>query len=125
MFSLSAKLRAQVRDMGVAPLAHACGSGAFSEVTECDPSGSGRLAAGRGLMQKVYDFLEEPGFYFVALRRTGDVPHVDIEAIDGMLVELWPLIFSRKLIVTGLTIDQPEIVFCCNRRPATGIFRSW
>lgn len=25
-------------------------------------------------------------------------------------VELWPLVFSRKLHVTGLTIDQPEIV---------------
>jgi uncharacterized protein involved in outer membrane biogenesis len=26
-----------------------------------------------------------------------------------MGVDLWPLVFSRKLYVTGLTIDQPEI----------------
>jgi len=30
-------------------------------------------------------------------------------------VELWPLIFSRELNVTSLTIDQPEI----------GIFQAW
>ena len=27
-----------------------------------------------------------------------------------LAVDLWPLIFSRKLIVTGLTVDQPEIM---------------
>ncbi len=32
----------------------------------------------------------------------------------NVAVELWPLIFSRKLHVTGITIDQPQIVLLQN-----------
>ena len=31
--------------------------------------------------------------------------------------ELWPFVFSRKLNVTGLTIDQPEIVLLIDAVP--------
>jgi AsmA protein len=36
-------------------------------------------------------------------------PFVQAKSLS-LAIELWPLIFSRKLIVTGLTIDHPEIV---------------
>jgi len=36
-------------------------------------------------------------------------PFVRAKSLN-LAIDLWPLIFSRKLIVTGLTIDQPEIV---------------
>ncbi|SPE28327.1 conserved exported hypothetical protein [Candidatus Sulfopaludibacter sp. SbA6] len=36
-------------------------------------------------------------------------PFVRAKSLN-LAVDLWPLIFSHKLIVTGLTIDQPEIM---------------
>src|SRR6266851_7419625 len=40
-------------------------------------------------------------------------PFVSAKSLN-VAVELWPLIFSRKLHVTGITIDQPQIVLLQN-----------
>jgi len=39
----------------------------------------------------------------------GSAPFLEAKSLQ-VGVELWPLLVSRKLIVTGLTIDQPQVV---------------